>query len=261
VARALSIARGPLYLKGKQAAKDQAVAVAIEEWQEQDDTMGHRKLAALLKIGKNRVKRVMKKYGLAARRKTKRYLYPGKADSVVPNRLRDEQTRAETEVVFSDIFEVQLADHTKVRGCVALRKRTRHILALAFDYQMRADLVVSTTEMIAFSVPGMIWHSDQGSQYGAEQTREALVRKGFERSMSRAGTPTDNGYTERFVGQFKLSVAERRAYRTLGEFLRAAETWINFYNRLRPHEGLDQQSPDAYASSQGLPTAPYLALF
>jgi transposase InsO family protein len=107
----------------------------------------------------------------------------------------------------------------------------------------------------------MIWHSDQGSQYGADQTRKALLRKGFERSMSRAGTPTDNGYAERFVGQFKLSVAERRAYHTLGEFLWAAENWINFYNRLRPHEGLDQQSPDHYASEQGLPTAPYLPLF
>ncbi len=68
-----------------------------------------------------------------------------------------------------------------VRKCVdALlwRKRTRHILALAFDYSMRADLVVSTIEMVTFSVPGMIWQSDQGSQYGAEQTCNALLRKG-----------------------------------------------------------------------------------
>jgi putative transposase len=120
----------------------------------------------------------MKKYGIAARHKKKRYVYPGKTNSVVPNRLRDEKTPADREIVFSDIFEVHLADRTKVRGCLALRKRTRHILALAFDYHMRADLVIATIEMIAFSVPGMIWHSDQGSQYGAEQTCNALLRKG-----------------------------------------------------------------------------------
>ena len=135
----------------------------------------HRKLAALLKTGKNRVKRVMKKYGIAARRKKKRSVYPGKANSVVPNRLRDEKTAADSEIVFSDIFEVQLADRTKVRGCFALRKRTRHILALAFDYSMRADLVVSTIEMVAFSVPGMIWHSDQGRKSGAEQGRRLIT--------------------------------------------------------------------------------------
>ncbi len=89
----------------------------------------------------------------------------------------------------------------------------------------------------------------------------ALLTKGFVRSMSRAGTPTDNGYAERFVGIFKLAVAERRSYRTLGEFLREAERWINFYNQYRPHEGLHQQSPDHYAREHGLPTAPYLPLF
>jgi len=129
----LGIARGTLYLKGKQAAKDKQVATAIEEWHEQDDTMGHRKLAALLKTGKNRIKRVMKKYGIEARRKKKRYVYPGKTNSVVPNLLRDPNTPADLEIMFSDIFEVQLQDRTKVRGCFALWKRTRHILALAFD--------------------------------------------------------------------------------------------------------------------------------
>ncbi len=261
VARALGIARGTLYLKGKQALKDKKVATAIEQWHEQDDTMGHRKLAILLKMGKNRVKRVMKKYGIAARRKKKCYIYPGKASNIVPNLLRDPDTSADTEVMFSDIFEIHLADRTKVRGCFALWKRTRHCLSLAFDYQMRADLVVSTIELVEFSVPGMIFHSDQGSQYGAEQTRTALLTKGFVRSMSRAGMPTDNGYAERFVGIFKLAVAERRSYRTLGEFLREAERWINFYNQVRPHEGLDQQSPDHYARDHGLPTAPYLPLF
>ncbi len=127
--------------------------------------MGHRKLAVLLKMGKNRVKRVMKKYGIEARRKKKRYVYPGKASNIVPNVLHDPQTPADTEVMFSDLFEIQLADRTKVRGCFALWKRTRHCLSLAFDYQMRADLVVSTIELIEFAVPGTIFHSDQGSQY------------------------------------------------------------------------------------------------
>jgi putative transposase len=97
----LGIARGTLYLKGKQAVKDKKVATAIEQWHEQDDTMGHRKLAALLKTGKNRVKRVMKKYGIQARRKKKRYVYPGKASSIAPNVLRDPQTPADQEVMFS----------------------------------------------------------------------------------------------------------------------------------------------------------------
>ncbi len=129
----MGIARGTLYVRRKQAVKDKGVATAIEQWHEQDDTMGHRKLAVLLKMGKNRVKRVMKKYGIETRRKKKRDVYPGKASSIVPNVLRDPQTPTDQEVMFSDIFEIQLADRTKVRGCFALWKRTRHCLSLAFD--------------------------------------------------------------------------------------------------------------------------------
>ena len=234
--------------------------MAVEQVHEQDDTLGHRKLAVLLHMGKNRVRRVMHKYGITARGTRKRSVYPGKTASVVPNLVRTLEERATTEMLFSDLFEVRLADRTQVRGCFALWKRTRHMLALVFDYRMQAELVVSTVNMVQFGVPGTIWHSDQGSQYGAEKTRVALLEKGFQASMSRAGTPTDNGYAERFVGVFKLAVAERRPYHTLGEFLQAAEAWINFSTSQRPHEALNYRSPNQFAEEQDLPTLPYLPI-
>ena len=179
VARALSFARSSYYVPHKQAKKDKAVAVAIEAQQEQDDTLGHRKLAALLHMGKNRIKRVMQKYGLTARRKKKRYVYRGLAAQIAPNLVRELAEDAASEVVFSDIFEIQLADGSKVRGCFALWKRTRQILALAFDYQMKAELVVSTVKMLRFSVPGMIWHSDQGSQYTGKLLKRCWLSFSF----------------------------------------------------------------------------------
>jgi putative transposase len=259
--RALAFARGSLYLQRKRPSQDKQVAVAIEQWHELDDTLGHRKLAVLLGMGHNRVNRIMHKYGIVARRKKKRYVYPGKTDQTAPNLVRELEQSSPTEVVFSDIFEVRLSDGARVRGCFALWKRTRHILALAFDYRMQAELVVKTIEMVPFEVPGAIFHSDQGKQYGAEQTRKLLLEKGFVRSMSRAGTPTDNGYAERFVGLFKLAVAERQPYRTLGDFLRAAEQWVNFYNTTRPHESLDYRSPDQFAQEQQLNSVPQITLF
>lgn len=261
VVRALELARGSLYLKSKRALKDKQVAVAIEQWHELDDTLGHRKLAVLLGMGHNRVNRIMHKYGIMARRKRKKYVYPGKASDVAPNLVKDLEQNSPTEIVFSDIFEVRLADRTQVRGCFALWKRTRHILAMAFDYRMQADLVVTTIHMVPFEVPGAIFHSDQGKQYGAGTTRKALLEKGFQRSMSRAGTPTDNGFAERFVGLFKLAVAERQPYRSLGDFLRAAQQWINFYNTTRPHESLAYRSPDQYAQEQQLSSVPSITLF
>jgi transposase InsO family protein len=152
---------------------DKVLAVRIEAAHEKDDTMGHRKLAALLGTGKNRVKRVMGKYGLAARRKRKQYVYPGKATEIAPNKLREQgMDLSKQEVVFSDILEIKLSDQTRVRGCFALRYRTREVLGIAFDYQMRAELVMDAIQTLTFDVTEPIWHSDQGKQYGAEKTRE-----------------------------------------------------------------------------------------
>src|SRR6266851_3915437 len=259
LASVLGMARSSLYVQGKRPRLEKALAVRIEGAQEKDDTMGQRKLAALLGTGKNRVKRVMRKYGIAARCKRKKYIYPGKATQTAPNKLREEGIDLKSlEVVFSDILEIKLSDGTRVRGCFALRHRTRQVLGIAFDYHMRAELVMEAIQTMSFEVPDPIWHSDQGKQYGAEKTRQLLLQRGFVLSMSRAGTPTDNGYAERFVGIFKLAVAERRPYHTLGEFLQAAEAWVNFYNRQRPHESLGYRSPNQYAEEQELQTLPYL---
>ncbi len=229
--------------------KDKALAVEIERiHEEEDDTLGHKKLAPLLKTGKNRTLRVMKKYGITARKRDKKYHYPGRADTIFENLANDPMVALSTVgIVFSDIFEFKLVDGTRIRGCFALKKQTRQILSLIFDYSMRADLVVTTIQRIDTIDPENIWHSDQGKQYGAGVTIAILLEKGFVQSMSRAGTPTDNGYAERFVGIFKHAVVRRRKYHTLGEFLEAAKQWINFYNNRRPHESLGQISPNDFA--------------
>lgn len=260
--KALEFSRGSFYYTSKLDVKDRKLALEIlQEHEENDDTLGHKKLGPLLKTGKNRVRRVMKKHGIEARRRKKSYKYAGKSNETFAN-LANSKEFMNLEVIFTDMFEMTLADRTKVRGCFALRKSTRQILSLVFDYSMRAEIVVSTLNRIDFvDWDEVLWHSDQGTQYGAEITIDNLIEKGFIASMSRAGTPTDNGYAERFVGVFKLSVVKRRKYHSLGEFLQASERWVNFYNNRRPHEALSQISPNEFAKQNGKKTVPYVPVF
>ena len=256
------MSRGSLYYQSKLEWKDKKVAVEIERiHDEEDDTLGHKKLAPLLKTGKNRVKRIMRKYGLSARRRSKKYVYRGKSDTVQPNLANQDVYRESLEhgIVYSDIFEFRLADGCILRGCFALLKQTRQILSLVFDYSMKATLVQAAIHKATFPDDVVIWHSDQGKQFGAADTIALIIEKGLRASMSRAGTPTDNPFAERFVGTFKHAVVRKRAYHTLGEFLHAAEHWVNFYNNRRPHEGLNNLSPNNYAKKYGWPSVPYLA--
>jgi transposase InsO family protein len=250
----LGVSRGSYYRPSILAVKDKKLAVEIERIHaEDDDTLGHKKLAKMLKTGKNRVLRVMKKYGLKPRKRDKKYHYPGKSDTVFENLANSPEVQLSAiGIIFSDIFEFKLADETRVRGCFALKKETRQILSLIFDYSMKADLVVTTINRIDFVDTESIWHTDQGKQYGANITIQALLERGFIASMSRAGTPTDNPFAERFVGIFKHAVVKKRKYHTLGEFLETARKWINFYNNKRPHESLGQISPNDFALKNNL---------
>lgn len=196
----------------------------------------------------------MKKYGIEARCKKKKYQPHGVSSKKYANLANNEEERGKyDDIFFSDIFEFKLRDNSVVRGCFALRKSTRQVLSLVFSYGLGAELVEATLKGAkALKVGTYIWHSDQGKQYGAKTVENKALSLGLAPSMSRAGTPTDNPYAERFIGVFKLAVVARRKYETLGEFLKAAYDWTNFYNNQRPHEGIGQKSPNDCAAEVGV---------
>lgn len=238
--------------------KDRHLAWEIEQIHlNEDDTLGHRSLAHLLNVGKNRVRRVMRKYDIKARRAARKYHYGGKGDLVHPNLANDPAVSfIASIIIFSDIFEIKLVDGSRVRGCFALRKDSRQILSLVFDYGIGQELVQSVVRRLDSCELLALFHSDQGKQYGAKLTVNELLEKGFTASMSRAGTPTDNPFAERFVGIFKHAVARRKSYYNLGEFLEAAQHWINFYNNRRPHQGIGDIAPNEYARRNNIKVVP-----
>ena len=223
LARTLNFCRGSWYYQSALEPKDKALVNQITATHEEDDdTLGHKKLAKLLGVNKKRVLRVMKKYGIKARKRTNKYHYHGKAVLAQPNIANQEEIResADRGIVFSDIFEFKLVDESIVRGCFALLKQTRQILSLIFDYSIKASLVQATIDNISLHDDLYIWHSDQGKQYGAEATINSVIDHGLIPSMSRAGTPTDNPFAERFVSSFKHAVVRRQQYENLGSLLR-----------------------------------------
>lgn len=263
IAKAFGIARGTLYYKATLPEKDKEMQEQILELYETDDTMGCRKIANLLEKSKGTIARVMLKYDIKPRRKRPSYKYPGKADDIVTNLLREKDIE-DHKVLFTDLFQFRLADGTKVYSCFIMRKNTRQILAFCYGYGMPATLVTESINRLDLVVnleeTEFVLHSDQGSQFGAKITVETCIVSMLTRSMSRAGTPTDNPFAERFVETFKLSVTERYRYRNLNEFVAFATKWLNFYNGKRPHDGIGGISPNEFARRNGFENVPYLYL-
>lgn len=85
---------------------------------------------------------------------------------------------------------MRLADGSRLRSAFALRKDSRQVLSLVFDYSMSQELVQSVIEHLDSQEILALFHSDQGKQYGAKLTVNMLLEKGFTASMSRAGNPS-----------------------------------------------------------------------
>lgn len=96
--------------------------------------------------------------------------------------------------------------------------------------------------------PGVIHHSDRGSQYCAQDYHDQLRQFGLTPSMSRKGNCYDNAPMESFWGTLKNELVHHRRYDTREQAQREITEYIEiFYNRQRRHSRLGNRSPAAFA--------------
>lgn len=103
---------------------------------------------------------------------------------------------------------------------------------------------------------GLIFHSDQGTQYTSFEFRDLLKRCGVSQSFSAPGTPYDNAVAESFFASIKKEDFRRNYYKTQEEFCAAVREYIDFYNDYRPHQRLgfltpNQAEKEFYDSTEG----------
>jgi len=92
--------------------------------------------------------------------------------------------------------------------------------------------------------PGLILHSDRGSQYCAHEYQKILKQFGMVASMSRKGNCWDNAPMESFWGILKNELVHHRTFKTRQQAINEITEYIEiFYNRQRKQEKLGYLSP------------------
>jgi transposase InsO family protein len=95
--------------------------------------------------------------------------------------------------------------------------------------------------------PGVVHHSDRGSQYACGAYRAALLAHGLTRSMSRTGDCWDNAAVESFFGTLKRELVDGADWATRAEAETAISAYLEgWYNRQRRHSALGYVSPVVY---------------
>lgn len=130
---------------------------------------------------------------------------------------------------------------------------TCEIVGYAMGARMTQGLVIAALQMALWRrrpAPGLIHHSDRGSQYCANAYRALLKQHGAQISMSRKGNCYDNAHVESFWGSLKNELVHHRPFATRADAEAAIREYIEiFYNRQRRHSRLGYLAPAVFAQS------------
>ena len=127
---------------------------------------------------------------------------------------------------------------------------SRRVLGFALGEHHDAALAYGALAMAVAvrggQVPGVIMHTDQGSEYTASLVRQACARLGIAQSMGRPGSALDNAVIEAWHSTLEFELRSLEHFETRAAARARVSTWIEDYNTQRRHSALGMMSPASY---------------
>ena len=207
------------------------------------------------RVSENTVALLMREQGLAARRKKKRKAStrPGKGRWRAPDQVKRKFAAGGinrrwygdgTEIVTGEgkLYLDSVLDMGS-RRIVGFTLGAHHDAALAYGALAMAVAVRGG------AVPGVVFHTDQGSEYTARSFRAACERLGIAQSMGRPGSALDNAVIESWHSTLEFELRALHKFATRAAARAAVAAWIEDYNHVRRHSALGMRSPVDYERS------------
>jgi len=201
-------------------------------------------------VGRDQVARVMREQGLVGKLRGSKKRIP---DEAAAERARDLLQR---DFTATRPNEKWVADLTYIRtwnGFVYLAFILdcygRKIVGWQLATHMRAELVLDALEMangLRRPDPGLIAHSDRGSQYTSLTYTDRLDELEIAPSVGSKGDAYDNAMAEAWVATFKSEFVDGGRFPSFEHAEHEVLDWIGFYNDERLHEALDDVPPAEY---------------
>ena len=200
-------------------------------------------------VGRKRVERLMRESGISGLIRRRR----GRTTISVPG-VRVCEDLVDRAFMAAAPDRLWVADITYLRTwegwlyLVAVQDvYSRRIVGWAIDSHMRTELVTEALQMALARrrpAPGLIWHSDQGSQFVSLAFGQQARAAGIAQSMGSRGDCYDNAVAESFFATLKKELIHRRSWPEKAELRSEVFDYIEvFYNRRRRHRSLGFLSP------------------
>jgi transposase InsO family protein len=204
------------------------------------------------RVSGNTVAALMREQGLAARRKKKRKstTRPGKGRWRAPDLVKRDFPAAQINTKwYGDGTEIPTGEG-KLYLASVLDMASRRILGFALGEHHDAQLAYGALAMAVAvrggQVPGVVMHTDQGSEYTAGLVRAACGRLGIRQSMGRPGSALDNAVIESWHSTLEFELRALEHFATRAQARARVSAWIEDYNHHRRHSALQMMSPAQY---------------
>jgi putative transposase len=209
------------------------------------------------RVSENTVAALMRELGLAARRKKKRKATtrPGKGRWRAPDLvMRDFPAGKINQKWYGDGTDVPTDEGVLYLDSV-LDMGSRRIVGFALgehhDTQLAYGALVMAVAVRGGQVPGVIFHTDQGSEYTAAAFRAACRRLSIAQSMGRPGSALDNAVIESWHSTLEFELRRVEHFATKAAARAGVAAWIEDYNTRRRHSALGMMAPVAWELAHG----------
>ena len=219
-------------------------------------------VAAGWRISEKTVAKSMARQGLAGRFKKHRkgLTRPDKRKRPFPDLLnRDFTSPAPNLKWCGDITEIPTGEG-KLYLATALDLFSRRLLGYATSAHPDAVLAGQAIKMAVAArggnVAGVIFHTDRGSTYTADDFTGLCGKLKITQSMGRVGSCFDNAAAESFFSTLEWEVLSRHHFSTRDEAREVITRWVcDFYNKARLHSSCGMKSPIDYENSATIEAA------
>jgi transposase InsO family protein len=208
-------------------------------------------------VSKNTVAELLRELGLAARPKKRRKATtrPGSGRWRAPDLVGRDFTAARVnQKWFGDGTEL-VTGEGKLYLASVLDAASRRVLGFSLSEHHDAALAYGALAMAVAvrggQVPGVIFHTDQGSEYTAGLFRAACSRLGIRQSMGRPGSALDNAMIESWHSTLEFELRSQIIFDTRAQARAAVAAWIEDYNTVRRHSSCGMLPPVSWELAAG----------
>ena len=172
---------------------------------------------------------------------------------ISPNWLNREFAVAEPDKVWVGDITYIATDEGWLFLAVVIDLFSRQVVGWSLREDMTSNLVIDALRMAWFKRhpgkhAGVLFHSDQGSQYARGAFRDVLKEYNITSSMSRRGNCWDNACSETLFGSLKVERLHGQRFVTRRQAKDEAIAWLHWYNKVRLHSTLAYVSPMPFES-------------